>query len=67
MTSGVSGEKKQLNPFLDIPLGGMTRDDSPLLIPLFSIHPLLVVIDVDLMKEMIHTPVYIYLLNGYSQ
>jgi len=30
MTSEVSGEKKQLNPFLIIiPLGGMTRDDSP--------------------------------------
>ena len=59
MTSGVSGEKREREPIPDMTWVGMTRRDSPLLIPLFSFHPLLLVYDNDLMEEMIHAPVYI--------
>jgi hypothetical protein len=59
MTSGVSGEKREREPIPDMTLVGMTRLDSPFLIPLFGFHPLLLVYDNDLMEEMIHAPVYI--------
>jgi hypothetical protein len=59
MTSGVSGEERERKPISDMTLVGMTRLDSPLLIPLLGFHPLLLMYDNDLMEEMIHAPVYI--------